>query len=148
MEYDEFVKKVQGYAGLASPEEAARIAQITLEVFGERISRVHRKHLDTQLPGDLKKVTEAMKSKPVVFSLEDFYNRVGARARLGFHKAMADARAVMRVVFEQVARGEIDDIFAELGEEWKPLKEMGPPGPLSPYTVDTHEMFPGKAKKS
>lgn len=140
MDYEEFIKRVQEYAGLDSRDEAVKVTGAILETLGERIPRAHRQHLAAQLPGKLK-APVLKKTRPESFPLEEFYKKVGRRAEIAYHRAVKYARAVMCVLHEQVAAGELQDIFSEVTDGWRELIEVKPPGPISRYTVDAHEPF-------
>lgn len=129
---------MQEKSGL-SKEEAVIVINNVLEIFAERLNRIHRKHLATQLPGDLKLVVNKVVATKV-FSLESFYLRVAARAESSFHKAIEHSKSVFNVIQEAVSKGEVDDIFNELPPEFRELlgqKQIR----ISPTTVDTHELY-------
>jgi uncharacterized protein (DUF2267 family) len=140
VDYNEFIEKVQEYAELSSRDEAIKSAEVTLRTLGERLSSPHRKHLATQLPRELKVQVQKRKSAEY-FSLEEFYGRVSAHTQTTYHQAMKNARAVMCVVQEAVALGELDDIFSEIHDGWEELFKAKLPGPISSQTVDAHELF-------
>jgi uncharacterized protein (DUF2267 family) len=140
MNYQEFVSKVQNYADLDSNDKALKVIEVTLTTLSERISSPHRRHLLSQLPGEFKDFT--VKQKRIeYFSVEEFYKRVSARAETTYHEAIKNARALMCVLQEAVARGELEDIFEELTDGWDELLKAKPKLPISRYTVDAHELF-------
>ncbi len=140
MDYDEFINKVQEYAELGSREEAVQSTEVTLRTISERLSSIHRKQMAAQLPGELKNLA-VRRQNAEIFSVEDFYIRVSARAQITFHQAIKNARAVMCVLQEAISPGELHDIFSELHDGWEELYRPKAPGPISPDTVDTHELF-------
>lgn len=120
MNYQDFIKRVQESTGETSPKEAKRITEAILEVLGERLSRIHRKHMAAQLPGELH-LAVVEEDPAQQFPLEEFYNRVAARLDLNFHEAIVTSRGVMKAVAEAVAPGEINDIVAGLPTEYAEL---------------------------
>lgn len=138
MDYNEFMAKVREYGGL-SPEDSLRTVEAVLETLGERLAKKHREHLAAQLPRELKPFV-LKHSQTQLFSLELFYQYVATRAKLPFHDAIKQSRAVVWVLQEAVAAGEVHDIFAEIPPEYEELLGWKP-GRISPTTVDTHELF-------
>ena len=104
MLYDQFIGKVQEYADLDSRDDAERAIAATLETLGERISRVHRKHLAAQLPRELSAYV-LKRHETERYLQEEFLKRVAARAELRFHDALRRARAVLRTLREAVSEG-------------------------------------------
>lgn len=120
MRYDEFILRVQAEGGLRSRDDAVRITRATLETIGERISRVHRQHLSAQLPVGLGAYPVKRKRKDL-FMLDEFYNRVVARSEMGKREAAAGVHAVMQVLRQAIAPGELGDIFGDLPAEFDEL---------------------------
>jgi len=142
MEYNEFVKRVQDQAELPAPEDAAAAIEAVLGTLGEMLSPTERRHLAAQLPKSLKGyVTEWMerppkeKGRPHRFGLEEFYHRVAARADVRYPAAVRRSRAVMKVLREAVAPGELADIFRELPQAYEELLTGVPKSPVSPTVV-------------
>jgi len=140
MDYDAFVYKVQKLAGLDSRDKAMQVIEVTLNTLSERISAPCRKHLFTQLPKEFGEFTVRQKSREF-FSLEEFYQRISARSETTYHEAMKNARALMCVLQEAVAQGDLDNIFSELHDGWEELLDGKGADTISPHTVDTHELF-------
>ncbi len=138
MNYDEIVSRVRQEAGLGSRLEAVRTLGAVLETLGERITKQEAKDLAAQLPVELKAIVTSGKSEdPAVarFSLEEFYERVGARAEVHYGEAVERSRAVMRVLREAVSAGELQDILAQLPGEYAELFGAPPGGPGSASSV-------------
>ena len=143
MEHQEFVKRVQAEAGLAAPDEAAAAIKAVLGTLGEMLSPTERRHLAAQLPKSMKSyVTEWMerppkeKGRPHRFGLEEFYHRVGARSEVRYPAAVKRSQAVMKVLREAVAPGELADIFRELPQEYEELRTGIPRSSVSPTVVE------------
>jgi uncharacterized protein (DUF2267 family) len=135
MRYQNFIERVQEVARLESREEAARATAATLETLGERLSPREREELAAQLTGELKEHLGA-RSPNALFPLEEFYDRVGARADLHYQDAVEQALAVITVLKEAVSPGEIEDVLTELPEEYGELFGTRQPTSSSP-TVPT-----------
>ena len=133
MHYARFVEKVQEYTGLEK-EDATKLIKAVLETLSERMPRTHRQHLAAQLPDDMKELLPGQ-NRMEYFLLEDFYQRVGNRADVGYQQAVIYSRAVARVLGEAVARGELEDIMSALPDEYRELFGKEPSGPLSPSSV-------------
>jgi uncharacterized protein (DUF2267 family) len=142
MEYDEFIRRVQEEAELAAPDEAAAAIKAVLGTLGEMLSPTERRHLAAQLHKPMKDfVTEWMerppkeKGRPHRFGLEEFYHRVAARSEVRYPTAVKRSQAVMKVLREAVAPGELAHMFHELPQEYEELRTGTPRSPASPTVV-------------
>ncbi|MCC6752278.1 MAG: DUF2267 domain-containing protein [Deltaproteobacteria bacterium] len=99
MRYEGFIERVQERSGVASPEEAERIAQITLEVLGERLKETELRLVASRLPEPL---AEALRrGRPAgSFDAVELYRRIGERERVPLGFAVEHAAAVCRVLAE------------------------------------------------
>jgi uncharacterized protein (DUF2267 family) len=143
MEYQEFVKRVQDEAELAAPDDAATAMEAVLGTLGEMLSATERRHLAAQLPKSMKGyVTEWMarppkeKGRPHRFNLEEFYQRVAARSEVRYPTAVKRSQAVMKVLREAVAQGELAHILQELPQEYEELLTGTPRSPVSSTVVE------------
>lgn len=134
MLYEEFIKKVQDYAGLDNTDTAALVTRATLETISERLPRTHREHLAAQLPDELKQYLPRRPHMEYLL-LEEFYRRVASRSDTSYQNGVKYAMAVARVLSEAVAPGELDDILSGLPDEYNELFGRKPAGPLSPSSV-------------
>jgi uncharacterized protein (DUF2267 family) len=134
MLYEEFLKKVQDYAGLESQEDATKVTRAALETMSERLPRTHREHLAAQLPDELK---QYLPRRPHMeyFLLEEFYRRVASRSDTSYQNGVRYAMAVVKVLQEAVAQGELEDILSGFPDEYHELFGRKPAGPLSPSSV-------------
>lgn len=127
MQYDQFVQRVQDVAGLESSEEALQSIEAVLATLGERVYRTEQSDLAAQLPNGIKEFLVAKQppentpSNVQRFSVDEFYNRVGARTRLRRSQAVERTHAVMRVLQEAVSSGQIQDILQDLPNEFGAL---------------------------
>jgi uncharacterized protein (DUF2267 family) len=137
MQYDEFMRKVQAMAGLEAAA-AERAARATLSTLGECLYRTEQDDLGAQLPKDLRALLEerdqpeANRQRVDRLNLETFYNRVKARAGVGYQQAVEQARAVMAVL-----RAALDDgAWAKLGAQFPPeYADLLAPGDLDRQTI-------------
>jgi uncharacterized protein (DUF2267 family) len=122
VQYQEFVDRVRQRAGLASFAEAEAVTQATLTTLGEYLTGGEGLDLAAQLPQGL---AELLRRQPpersMIFSLNDFLQRVGEEEGVGIEEASAHARAVMGVLEEAVTEGEMDDVRRQFPSEFDPL---------------------------
>jgi len=127
MHYEEFIQKVQERGGFKSKEDAVRVTHAVLGTLGEKIYRTEERQLAAQLPKELKQAfyqyqpVERGRADLGNYTVEEFYNRVKARAEIGFQEAKLHTKVVIGVLKEAVSAGEIDDVVRELPEEFRPL---------------------------
>lgn len=132
MQYDEFLIRVQETAKLDSKDDAEELTRVILGTLGERIYRSRRDSLSAQLPAELKEMlgarTEPETTRKDVdrFSVEEFHNRVVARADIAYDRAVDVARSVMSVMREAVTAGEWVDLQAELPGEYDQILQNMP----------------------
>ena len=130
MQYEEFLNRVQEIGNLNSQEEAAALTRVILETLGERIYRTRRDRLSSQLPNELKKMLEARTEPETArkevqrFMLEEFYNRVSARADIAYDQAVIGVGSVMTALREAVTPAEWQDLRAELPDEYDEILDV------------------------
>ena len=129
MQFDEFTGKVQHKAKLATTGEALAATRATLETLAERVAGDEPKNLAAQLPQEIGKYLEGAHIVER-FSLAEFFDRVTEKEGVDKPVAVYHARAVIDTVMEAVSEGEIEDLKAQLPDEWNPLFEMGAEGNL------------------
>lgn len=121
MQFDEFITRVQQQAKVDTREEALTLTRAVLETLGERLDRKVRNGLEAQLPNELKEFLLARAGSSDQYSLEEFYNRIGARADLTYQTAADRTRQVLSVLKEAVAGGEIEDVREDLPPDYAGL---------------------------
>jgi uncharacterized protein (DUF2267 family) len=131
MHYVDFVEKVRRAANIETTHDSQLAVEATLATFGERLTRTEKVELGAQLPKELKAFLIEM-GDVERFSLEEFYNRVAARADLGRPDAVKRSRAVMMVLQEAVTEGLLKPIRQRLPAEYNELFGSEPLSPLSP----------------
>lgn len=129
MQYDEFVGEVQNRARLPSRGDTVRAIQATLETLAERIAPGEADDLAAQLPPELGAFLRDVETTER-FSVDDFFLRVAAKETADLPDATHHARAVMAVLQEAVTTGELDDIRAQLPDNYNPLFEAGSEGEM------------------
>ena len=129
MQYDEFVGEVQNRARLPSRGDTVLAIQATLETLAERIAPGEADDLAAQLPPELGTFLRDVETTER-FSVDDFFLRVGAKETADLPDATHHARAVMTVLQEAVTTGELDDIRAQLPDNYEPLFEAGSEGEM------------------
>ncbi|MDX1663303.1 MAG: DUF2267 domain-containing protein [Candidatus Promineifilaceae bacterium] len=131
MQYDEFITRVQEEAELDDREEAETITEATLETLSERLTRMERRNVIAELPDELKEFLWK-REETTRFLLDEFYNRVAARADLRAPEAVRRSQAVMTVLMEAISPGQINAVMNELPEEYQEIFTGIPYGPGSP----------------
>lgn len=118
MRYEEFIDRVAEHVVIESREQAEKATQATLETLGERLDRDERDDLASQLPHPLK---EFLLARPDTdrFLLDEFYNRVSARAGVRRVHGVRQAQVVMAVLREAIAPGEWQDMLDSLPEDYQ-----------------------------
>lgn len=125
MKYEEFISSVKRRARLTSAEEADRAVKATLETLAERLTGDEAEQLAAQLPGKV-----AMYMQPSHagtnddFSLDEFFSRVSEREKVSLVEANYHARVVTGLLTEVVTMGEIEDVRAQLPEDFAELFEV------------------------
>jgi uncharacterized protein (DUF2267 family) len=120
MQYDEFIGQVQHRARLASRGEAVKAARATLGVLGQRLFGGEAEDLAAQLPQEIQPYLKQAKADDS-FGLDEFYQRVSETEGVDLPVAVYHARAVVSVVSNAVSEGEIEDVRAQLPDEYDPL---------------------------
>jgi uncharacterized protein (DUF2267 family) len=120
MDSQDMITRVQELAAVETADQAQGVVCAVLETLGERLSKAERENCAAQLPQDLK---DYLLKRPNTqgFTCEEVYNRVRARADVGFPDAVKGTRAVMHVLQEAISPGEMKDLFAELPSDYRNL---------------------------
>ena len=125
MKYDEFISQVQRRANLDSREEAERATHATLETLGERLAGGEAKDLAAQLPTELAQyLQQAYTGIQEKFSLDEFFWRASQREGVDLTESTYHARVVIALLSEAVTLGEIEDVRAQLPEDFARLFEV------------------------
>lgn len=132
MRYHEFLEGVRRRAGLETSQEALDAVHVTFTVLGERLDRPDRERLAAPLPNELKSYLLEWKApEGNLFSLEEFYSRVGARAGVRYREALGLAQAVISVLLDTASPQDVQVILAKLPGEYSALFRKKSHSPLS-----------------
>ncbi len=141
MRYHELVRLVQEEGGFESRDEAVTAIRATLSSLGECLYRTERRHLASQLPKEAKDYlrdyvdSEVRRPPARCLTLQEFYDRVGARAGVTRTHAIDQANVVARVLEENLPEGEWRHIIEEMPKEYHGLLGREPSGPQPPSEV-------------
>lgn len=122
MHYDDFIKQVQTIADILSVKDAEKAVEASLSTLGERLTGTEISELGAQLPVQLKKYL-VEQSDLDRFSLDEFYNRVAARADLGRPSAIKRANAAMQTLKMAISPGLFRQMLEMLPIEYRVLFE-------------------------
>lgn len=125
MNYEEFIFRVQGLAGLDAAEDARVASQAALTTLGECLTAEEAEDLSSQLPKGIEEylVEGSGSERAAGYSLEEFYRRVGERAGLHLGEAKSRSRAVAQALEDAVSETEVQDMRALLPSDLDSLFE-------------------------
>jgi uncharacterized protein (DUF2267 family) len=118
-EHERFITTVQQKAGI-SRLEAERATRATLETLAERLSAGEARDLAAELPPELAPWI-ATEGGAEPFHVDEFIRRVAAREQVDLATAEQHARAVFDALGRTVSEDEVDDMAAELPNDFQPL---------------------------
>jgi uncharacterized protein (DUF2267 family) len=118
-ELEQFMTTVQQKARISRPD-AERATRATLETLAERLSKGEARDLAAELPPEIAPWL-ATDGDAEGFDIDEFIRRVADREGADLDAAQRHARAVFEALGRTVSRGEIDDMVAELPQEYEPL---------------------------
>ena len=133
MQYEEIIRRVQEQGNIADTAKAKKILRAVLGTFGELVYRTEERQMAAQLPKELKDVfyeyqpRERDRGALANYPLEEFYNRVKARAEVSLQDAQRFSVVVLSVLKEAVTPGEIEDVRRELYEPFQKLLDLKAP---------------------
>ena len=131
MQYNEFLGNVQDRARLATQDEAVAATRATLTVLAKRLAGGEADNLAAQLPEEIGRYLREVEGPAERFGLNEFFERVSSHEGTALPVAVHHARAVVSVLRDAVSAGEIDDVLAQLPEDYEPLFESGSEGEMS-----------------
>lgn len=127
MNYHELVRRVQEQGAFDTREQAVTALRATLASLGECLYRTERRHLASQLPKQAKEhLSEAVdpsvtREGAACLTLQEFYDRVGARADVTRTHAIEQAKAVAAVLQDTIPEGEWKHVVGELPKSYRDL---------------------------
>lgn len=132
MQHDEFIGHVQHRARLSSRGEAEKATKATLQTLAERLAGGAAENLASELPQHVADYLVGHHDMEVAeeMTLDEFFQRVSEREGVDLPKSIHHARAVIDVLQEAVSPGQIQNIRAQLPDEWDPLFESGSEGEM------------------
>jgi uncharacterized protein (DUF2267 family) len=104
-----------------------RLTDVTLEVLGERLYRTERDSLGAQLAGPLKSSLNAREEPGPTrrnvdrFSAEEFYNRISARAEVGFPEVRRNVPHILGVLSRAVTPQVLSEVLNDVSDDFKKL---------------------------
>lgn len=123
MKHDEFVDELQHHIEADSHGETRRTIHAVLETLGERIQADEAKDLAGPLPMEIDRhLLEADRAER--FGWNEFVERVAERENADYPDAQYHAQAVMALVAESVPDSELQDVRANLPDEFDDLFEL------------------------
>jgi uncharacterized protein (DUF2267 family) len=132
MQFHDFLGQVQNRARLGSLGDAETATRATLETLRERLAGGEPKDVAAQLPDEIAKYFEApQRENADRFDVKEFFRRVSERASVQPEDAAFQSRAVLEVLQEAVSSGEVNDIRAQLTDDYQALFEAGSTGKLT-----------------
>lgn len=120
MKPDDFFRKVKDQAGLDSTEEGARLTEVVLTALAARIERGDRADLASELPGEFSRYFDSGREQELL-PARDFVDLVSARYDGGIERTGELIRAVLGTLREAVSEGRVQQLMAELPEDYGPL---------------------------
>ncbi|GGL23682.1 hypothetical protein GCM10009037_04080 [Halarchaeum grantii] len=123
MNHDEFVGDVQHRLELSSRGEAIRATRAVLTTLGERLQADEAADLAGPLPMEIDRFLHEAESGQT-FDYRELVARVSQRARVEDADAAFYAQAVVDVVEDCVPETELDDVTAQLPEDYAELFEL------------------------
>lgn len=120
MTFPEFISAVQARAGLNTLKEALTVTDATLSILGVRLFKTSGDMIGIGLAPQIREYLLAPFCG-VEFGMEEFYRRVCVAAGIDLLTARARCGAVVSVLRDAMAPGEIEEIRGRLPVEYKPL---------------------------
>lgn len=124
MEFEEFVRRVQERAHLATPQEAELTAFVVLALLGERISGGEADDLYERLPEPLRTQLRVRvpRDKPARrMTADEYVERVAEELGVARDEAERRIRRVFDVVRKVVDPDEFDDVLSQLDATFRGL---------------------------
>ena len=120
MQYEAFITRAQKALSLEDRQRTVEIVEAVLVTLARRLEPAARADIAAQLGGGLKEMFPEGDEAELI-PLEEYYNRVAARAELGRSDAVDSANEVIQVLKEALSEGEFEDLADELPRGYAPL---------------------------
>ena len=139
--YNEYLRRVEERASGGLDKEGAELAiRATLATLAERISAKEASRLAAQLPKELKPILLQRRARLADFDVDEFVQRVASREELTPSEAFDHVRAVTNVLADAVTGHELEDVRAELPDEFATLFQ--PPAAVKWPEAHAHRPHP------
>lgn len=135
MRYQDFIAQVMTGSDFDSQERAVEVTVAVLATLGERLEETETTRMAAQLPLELRQALLRREDTQNKYDLEEFYNRVSARANVGYPEAVKLSLTVIGVLCRAISKGEIDDVKGKLPDQYRELFGRSPEGALSPTVL-------------
>jgi uncharacterized protein (DUF2267 family) len=119
MEYDQIIQAIQ-QAGSLSRDEAERAAQATLQTLAERLPRGEARHIQQELPAELKPFIYTGTDAEAL-DVDEFLRRVAGREGTDPETALRHARAVFAALGRALSPEAVGHLAAALPQTYDPL---------------------------
>jgi uncharacterized protein (DUF2267 family) len=119
MEYEQIIQAVQQAGGL-SRDEAERAAQATLQTLAERLPRGEARHIQQELPAELKPFIYTSTDAGAL-DVDEFLRRVAGREGTDPGTALRHARAVFSALGRALSPEAVGHLAAALPQTYDPL---------------------------
>jgi uncharacterized protein (DUF2267 family) len=120
MDYETFIDTVSQRAGVPR-EKGKDLTRATLETLAERLTKGEVEDLASELPKPLKRHLVSPTPEARGFGLEEFINRVSARADVSPEEARKGLQAELTTLRDAVSSGEFRDVMSQLPQEIREL---------------------------
>jgi uncharacterized protein (DUF2267 family) len=123
MQPEKFFTKVQHYSNIADRERCKELCGVVFKLLGARLTEDESKDLKSQLPTGLKRMWRRDPGVGVIkFHKDDFLEKLMTDGKLE-NLAIAEdvAKAVFKILKEQITTGEAEDVNAQLPKDLKEL---------------------------
>ncbi|HLV32566.1 MAG TPA: DUF2267 domain-containing protein [Chitinispirillaceae bacterium] len=134
MQYTEFIQEVCKRGNIPDYIKARKIVEVCMSTLGQRLPTTLVAELGAQLSLEMKENLHSLNdpSKSDTFTLEEFYNRVSARAKTGYPDAVRLSRVVMETLKLAVTDAVLSKVLQKLPAQFGELFGQEPTDPLSP----------------
>ena len=122
MKYDDFVKHVQSFSQVDSLDEVKRAIRATLQTLAERIPGDEASKLAQQLPEEMGTYFQGREGQAAnLFTLKDFYRRVGEKEGINPARAVIHVRSVFAVLNSAIIPADFSEVQTTLSEDYEEL---------------------------
>lgn len=120
MQYEEFLSRVKEQAKSHDERESLVAIEATLKTLGERLTEIQAVRLAGLLPFEIGLFLTVVDTNKD-FNLESFYRHVASREGIPLPESYRHAQAVLTVLDETLAAGELREALADLPDEYQRL---------------------------